>query len=255
MNDGFVKKVCRLTALGACMGSNLCALEVDDTSNLVFDLYFFGNGESGVFGTLTGDSVSDAAKQTSGTVADSNTYYWSNELKQAMVNAVNTWTTAIATPYDTESNARKLRIGFFLDDGSTAGGVKTTSVAVILAYMSGSLKGKEKHVIFGRSIDAETHKKSVTVCVFNLLLIFIAVIIICALENFALKDICFEVFSAIGTTGMTTGITRDLSVISKIILIILMYCGRIGSISFALAILEKRAQAPVSYPTEAITVG
>ena len=129
MNGGFVKKVCRLTALGACMGSNLCALEVDDTSNMVFDLYFFGNGESGVFGTLTGDSVSDAAKKTSGTVADSNTYYWSNELKQAMVNAVNTWTTAIATPYDTESNARKLRIGFFLDDGSAVGGVMNISMA------------------------------------------------------------------------------------------------------------------------------
>ena len=111
------------------MGSNLCALEVDDTSNLVFDLYFFGNEESGVFGTLTGDSVSDAAKQNSGTVADSNTYYWSNELKQAMVNAVNTWTTAIASPYDTESNARKLRIGFFLDDGSTVGGVMNISMA------------------------------------------------------------------------------------------------------------------------------
>ena len=54
---------------------------------------------------------------------------------------------------------------------------------------------------------------------------------------------------------MTTGITRELSLVSQIAVIILMYCGRVGSISFALAILEKRAQPPVIYPTESITVG
>ena len=139
--------------------------------------------------------------------------------------------------------------------GSTAGGAKTTTIAVIFAYLFASLRGVSKPVIFGRTIDSETHRKAVTVCAFNLSLIFTVVTLICAVDNLPLEDVCFEIFSAMSTVGMTTGITRDLSVISQLAVIILMYCGRVGSISFALAILEKRAQPAVSYPTESITVG
>ncbi len=139
--------------------------------------------------------------------------------------------------------------------GSTAGGAKTTTIAVIFSYLLSSLRGISKPVVFGRTIDAETHRKAVTVCVFNLTLIFSAVTLICAVDNLPLEDVCFEIFSAMSTVGMTTGITRDLSVISQLAVIILMFCGRVGSISFALAILEKRAQPAVSYPTESITVG
>lgn len=112
-----------------CIGWSVSAIEVNNTDNSVFDLYYFGNGETGMFGTPTGNQWLDAAKQTSGTVADSTTYYWTPEMKQAMLNAVNTWTSAIATEYDTTNHSRKLRIGFFLDDASTAGGVMTSSMA------------------------------------------------------------------------------------------------------------------------------
>lgn len=118
-----------ITLLGVFLGAPISAMEVNDTDNAVFDLYFFGNGETGMFGTATGNQWIDAAKQTSGTVADSTTYYWTEELKQAMLNAVNTWTSAIATEYDTSKHSRKLRIGFFLDDASTPGGVMTASMA------------------------------------------------------------------------------------------------------------------------------
>lgn len=139
--------------------------------------------------------------------------------------------------------------------GSTAGGVKTTTVAVIFANLISSLRGIARPRVFGRTFEEETHKKAVTVCVFNLLLIFTATTAICAMQDFALSDVLFEVFSAMGTVGMTTGITRDLNELSRVIIILLMYAGRVGSISFALALLEKRAQPPVIYPTEAITVG
>ena len=125
-----ISSVARTIAmLSVCVGAPISALEVNDTDNAVFDLYFFENGETGMFGTSTGNQWIDAAKQTSGTVADSATYYWTDEMKQAMLNAVNTWTAAIATEYDTNKHARKLRIGFFLDDASTPGGVMTTSMA------------------------------------------------------------------------------------------------------------------------------
>lgn len=129
MNRYLSSIVRHVVVLGACVGATACALEIDSTSNDVFDLYFFGNGEVGMFGTVTGIPWQDEDRQTSGRVQDSSTYYWNQELRQAMVNAVNTWTTAIATPYDYEKHSRKLRIGFFLDDGSTAGGVMNKSMA------------------------------------------------------------------------------------------------------------------------------
>ena len=129
MNWRFVSIGRFLTMLGICMAAPVSAVEVDTTGNAVFDLYFFGNGETGMFGTPTGNEARDSAKETSGTVADSSTYYWNDELKQAMLNAVNTWTTAISTPYDTTNHSRKLRIGFFLDDATTIGGVMTSSMA------------------------------------------------------------------------------------------------------------------------------
>lgn len=129
MNRYFSSIVCRAGAWIICAGASAAALEIDSTGNDVFDLYFFGNDEAGLFGTSTGVETWDAWRQTTGHVADSATYYWNQELKQAMLHAVNTWTSAIATPYDREKHARKLRIGFFLDDASTPGGVMHTSMA------------------------------------------------------------------------------------------------------------------------------
>lgn len=128
MRGCFTSIIRRFAVWGLCFGASATALEVDNTSNDVFDLYFFGNGEEGIFGSVQGDWTDDY-RLTSGTVSDSSVYYWSDAYKQAMRNAVNTWTTAITTPYDTTKHARKLRIGFFLDDGSTVGGVMTSSMA------------------------------------------------------------------------------------------------------------------------------
>lgn len=129
MNRYFTSIVRHAGAWAMCAGATVAALDIDNTGNDIFDLYFFGNGEAGLFGTTTGISWMDEARQTSGRVKDSSTHYWNQELKQAMLNAVNTWTNAISTPYDTEKHARKLRIGFFLDDASTTGGVMDKSMA------------------------------------------------------------------------------------------------------------------------------
>ena len=120
---------CAISAMSIGMSSAIAAIEIDSASNEVFDLYYFGNGDVGMFGTPTGITWQDEARQTIGNVKDSTTYYWNPEMKQAMLNAVNTWTDAIATPYDTTKHSRKLRIGFFLDDASVSGGVMTISMA------------------------------------------------------------------------------------------------------------------------------
>lgn len=139
--------------------------------------------------------------------------------------------------------------------GSTAGGIKTTTVVVLILGVIAYLKNREELNIFGRRLDEDSVRKASTVFMLNLLLALISVVAICAIQPLPMDDVIFEVASAIGTVGMTTGITRDLTVASRCIIIILMYCGRIGSMSFALSFLEKKKKDTVRMPQERITIG
>lgn len=140
--------------------------------------------------------------------------------------------------------------------GSTAGGVKTTSVAVLLFYAVAMVRNREDINLFGRRLTEEVVKKANAVVIINAVLAAMAAVIIMTLQpllNF--EDVMFEVLSAIGTAGMTTGITRSLGVVSRLIIIVLMYCGRLGSLSFALVFARKKSSASVRQPQERIIVG
>ena len=139
--------------------------------------------------------------------------------------------------------------------GSTAGGIKTTTIFVILLHTFSGIRRDQSANAFGRSIGDGALKKATAVLFTNLLLALAGAVAICAIQPLELSAVLFETFSAIGTAGMTTGITRDLLPVSRYIIIFLMYCGRVGSISFAVALLEKRARPPVTQPEEAITIG
>jgi len=139
--------------------------------------------------------------------------------------------------------------------GSTAGGIKTTTIAVILIYTICGLRGHQHATIFGRRLEDDSLKKATYVLFVNLLLALMGTLVICGVQGLDLVDGLFETFSAIGTVGMTTGITRDLNTVSRLIVIFLMYCGRVGSISFGSALLERKALPPVTAPTENITIG
>lgn len=139
--------------------------------------------------------------------------------------------------------------------GSTAGGVKTTSIAVIVLYALAGFRGKRKPTAFGRSISSDLFRKSCIVLFFNAGLALMAALIISGLQNFDLVDVLFETFSAVGTVGMTVGITRDLLPISSYVIALLMFMGRVGSVSFAVALLEKKAKPRVTYPEEEVIVG
>lgn len=139
--------------------------------------------------------------------------------------------------------------------GSTAGGIKTTTLVVILLYIWSNLRNKRGLNIFGRRLDEDAIKKAATVFSINLILATVCATIMCALETVPLSDIMMEVFSAIGTVGISTGITRDITVVSKYMLILLMYCGRIGSMSFALSFTERKRSNLVQLPVERITIG
>lgn len=140
--------------------------------------------------------------------------------------------------------------------GSTAGGVKTTSIVVLLFYAGAMILNREDINLFGRRLTEDVVKKANAVVIINFSLAIIAAVIIMVLQpllNF--EDVIFEVLSAIGTVGMTTGVTRSMGAVSRIILIVLMYCGRLGSLSFALIFAQKKTSASVRQPQEKIIVG
>ncbi len=139
--------------------------------------------------------------------------------------------------------------------GSTAGGIKTTTIVVILMYIWSNMKHTYGCNLFGRRLDNESIVKASAVFCTNLFLATAAVLFISAVQVLPVADVLLEVFSAIGTVGMSTGITRELMLPSRIAIIVLMYCGRIGSLSFALSFTQKKRTAPVQQPVEQINIG
>lgn len=140
--------------------------------------------------------------------------------------------------------------------GSTAGGIKTTTLAVIAISTFNGITRRQSKGIFGRRLEKDAIHKASSVVFTNMSLAIFGIIAILAMQpSFDIGDVIFECVSAIGTVGMTTGITRDLSTVSRLIVAFLMFCGRVGSVSFALALMEKKAAPPVKNPREKITIG
>ena len=157
------------------------------------------------------------------------------------------------------SDASKLLTIFLMliggSPGSTAGGVKTTTMAVLLLSVFAAFRAEKKASVFGRTIPQGTVLKSLSIFLTNVGCGLFAALIICATDHLAALDVLFETYSAIGTVGMTVGITAALSPFSTCLVALLMFMGRVGSVSFSVALLEKRQKLPLSYPEEDITVG
>ncbi len=140
--------------------------------------------------------------------------------------------------------------------GSTAGGIKTTTLAVIAISTFNGITRRQSKGVFGRRLEKDAIHKASSVVFTNMSLAIFGIIAILAIQpDFSIGDVVFECVSAIGTVGMTTGITRDLATVSRLIIAFLMFCGRVGSVSFALALMEKKAAPPVKNPREKITIG
>lgn len=140
--------------------------------------------------------------------------------------------------------------------GSTAGGAKTTTVAVLFIAAWSNIRSQEECNVFGRRLESDILKRSVSIIMTNLTLIIVSVTVISAIQReISLGDIAFEIFSAVNTVGMTTGITRDFNTLSKFIVAFLMFCGRVGSVSFVLVFAENKKYIPVKNPIEKISIG
>lgn len=140
--------------------------------------------------------------------------------------------------------------------GSTAGGIKTTTLAVLLLSAAASLLHTHETTVLGRRLEQEAVHRASSVLTVYLTMAMAATIFICMVQpHLALTDVLFEVFSAMDTVGMSTGVTRDLSSASRLVITALMYCGRVGSLTFALMFTERRRPPAVQRPVEKILVG
>lgn len=139
--------------------------------------------------------------------------------------------------------------------GSTGGGIKTTTFGVILFYVIGIAKRKENIEVFNRRIDWEILNRALAILVIAITYVSVIITILLVIEDFRMEQIVFEVISAFGTTGVTLGITPNLSSVSKILIMFTMFVGRLGPLTFALALGEEKKKAISKYPKENILVG
>lgn len=140
--------------------------------------------------------------------------------------------------------------------GSTAGGVKTVTIAVLVLCVFTSMRNKDDIEVFGKRISDDVVKRAISVSFINFIEIIIATIVITlAQSNFKLIDVIFECTSAIGTVGMTAGITSQLSILSQGVIIALMYIGRLTSLIFALSFVNTKPKTTTQKPKCDIMVG
>ncbi len=140
--------------------------------------------------------------------------------------------------------------------GSTAGGIKTTTIVVMLLGVYVTVRNKEDIEIGKRRLDNKLVRQANAIVAFYFILSLSAVYAISLVEKgLNMHSIVFEVVSALGTVGMTLGITTKLSVFSKFVLIILMFMGRLGALTLLTAFMEKRENPPLKRPVEKILIG
>ena len=122
----------------------------------------------------------------------------------------------------------------------TAGGIKITTLTAVFAIMKSRIRGSESITFLGRTIPYERLYIATSAFIFYTVIIVIGTFLITFTHQFSFKDILFEVASALGTVGISRGITGDLSAFGKIVIIVLMFIGRLGVLTFGLAIWSKK---------------
>jgi len=137
---------------------------------------------------------------------------------------------------------------------STGGGIKLTTFIVIVISVITFIKGKQEIVLAKRTIANSILLKSLAIFSIALLAIFLAVFVLCITEKAPFLKVLFEVISAFGTVGLTMGLTTKLTMIGKIIIVMIMFIGKLGPLTLAVSI-AKSEQASIRYPNEDILTG
>ena len=139
--------------------------------------------------------------------------------------------------------------------GSTAGGMKTTTFSVLILNAIATFRSQENAGAFGRRLEYHVIKNAATIAMLYFALFFGGGIAISVYEGLPLLNCLYEAASAVGTVGLTLGITPELHVFSQVVLIILMYLGRVGGLTLIYAVFSGRNKGNAKLPLEKITVG
>jgi len=139
--------------------------------------------------------------------------------------------------------------------GGTGGGVKTTTFGLLISSIISVISMKEELILFNRRISARTKDKAFAICTIAILLITLDIFILSVTEKATFMGIVFEIVSAFGTVGLSTGVTPTLSVTGKIVLVITMLIGRVGPLAIGFSIRGKCRLVPIKYPEGGILVG
>ena len=139
--------------------------------------------------------------------------------------------------------------------GSTAGGMKTTTLAVLIANATATFRQRDSAQFFGRRVDCSAVKTAATILTMYLVLFFGGAVFISAYEHLPLSACLYETASAVGTVGLTLGITPQLRIPSQMVLILLMYLGRVGGLTLIYAALSSKKAGNARLPQEKITIG
>jgi trk system potassium uptake protein TrkH len=141
--------------------------------------------------------------------------------------------------------------------GSTGGGIKTVTAFVLLLTVIALLRGRPRVEVSRRALPSHTVNRAVVIVVAAIAMVVIATLVLTAAEEgkFPFLSVFFEVSSAFGTVGLSTGITGALSTTSKLTLCVVMLVGRIGPLSLVIALSQARARRAYEYPEESVMIG
>jgi len=139
--------------------------------------------------------------------------------------------------------------------GGTGGGIKTTTFAVIIGTIWATLKGFRNTIMFNRRIPVETVRRAITLTFLALAVVGLSIFILDNIEHFSLMEVAFEIFSAFGTVGLSMGITPSLSAAGKLLIMLVMFIGRVGPLSLLIALTLNQRDNKVEPPKEGISIG
>lgn len=184
-----------------------------------------------------------------------------NKIQVCLFQSITTRTAGFASvPQEGLTNAGALICLLLMFIGGspvgTAGGIKTTTIAVLAACACGTITGRQHTSLFGRTLPSDAVRKAVAVAGMSFTILFMATVGLAAVTDLPFMDVLYETVSATATVGLTRGITSALNLWGKCILIATMYFGRIGPISLAIALGTRKEQTNgIKNPTENISVG
>ena len=132
----------------------------------------------------------------------------------------------------------------------TAGGVKTVTFAILVFCVISVAKQEESITLFKRRVPQNLLSKALAIIVINLIVLMTSVLLLLVFDHGTFMDSCYECVSALATVGLTKGLTPNLTIAGKVIIIITMYLGRVGPISMAIGFSQKNKKKMVMYPEQ-----